>query len=244
MIWSSGSSGQYLWTTHPVWKMWQFDSIKCFLSISNCVPFSSSEFFSSLGVNGHGPVHTASKAFLQQEFCNITILKRDTRAVRNITQQIKTDFYLSSPRGLDGWVLPGEGWCPVWPGWGSFPGWSERLAAGDGIRWRIWPLLQKVLVFLYHQLPSWIRDTTDTKETTMSKLSHLILTHYIHAGYIHFVSQLSSISSIQQGHFDFQWSPTPDKQTHNSPNKPTSLCKMRQKAFELGVISRCGRWTR
>lgn len=39
-------------------------------------PFGSSEFLRSLGVDGHGPIHTASEAFLQQEFCDVSVLQR------------------------------------------------------------------------------------------------------------------------------------------------------------------------
>lgn len=42
--------------------------------VYSCLPFSSSEFLGSLGVHSHGPVHTAGKAFLQQEFCYVAIL--------------------------------------------------------------------------------------------------------------------------------------------------------------------------
>lgn len=127
-----------------------------------CVPFSSSEFFSSLGVNSHGPVHTACKPFFQQEFCDVTILRQNQMSTvkknpkRNKT---KSQEVTMSPLGTDSGVLPGEGLCPVWSGWGSSPGWFERLAEEDGIQWRIWPLLRMALAFLYHLLPSWMWDT-------------------------------------------------------------------------------------
>lgn len=58
---------------------WKWNSKWCkFLC---CLPFSSSEFLGSLGVDSHGPVHTTGKAFLEQEFCYVAILtqrKEDT----------------------------------------------------------------------------------------------------------------------------------------------------------------------
>lgn len=37
-------------------------------------PLGGSEFLGSLGVDGHGPVHAAGEALLQQQLCDVAIL--------------------------------------------------------------------------------------------------------------------------------------------------------------------------
>lgn len=83
-----------------------------FLCVSSCVPFSSSEFLGSLGVDGHGPVHTAGEAFLQQEFCYVAILtQREIGTVRRTINDTESLNFNGTCTIAS--VLPGEGWCPV-----------------------------------------------------------------------------------------------------------------------------------
>lgn len=65
----------------------KFISKLFFLCVNSCLPFSSSEFLGSLGVNSHGPVHAAGEAFLQQEFCNVAILPQ-RKTENNMTKRV------------------------------------------------------------------------------------------------------------------------------------------------------------
>lgn len=40
------------------------------------LPLGGSELLGPLGVDGHGPVHAAGEALLQQQLCDVAVLKR------------------------------------------------------------------------------------------------------------------------------------------------------------------------
>lgn len=99
-------------------------------------------------------------------WCYRSDTQQNGRKLKRTKQKKSWEFTATTPLSTDSSVLPGEGWCPGWPGWGSSPGWSEHLAEEDGIRWRIWPLLQRAPVFLYRLLPSWMWDTDTNRDET------------------------------------------------------------------------------
>lgn len=47
------------------------------------LPLSGSELLGTLGVDGHGPVHAASKTLLQQQLCDVAVLQK----TRNLSER-------------------------------------------------------------------------------------------------------------------------------------------------------------